>query len=86
MRRTTIRLDDHILAAAKAEAARSGSSLTALVEDALRQLLARRAHDSRARTPLPVDSGEGLLPGVSLDRSAALRDLMEGLDESTAEL
>ena len=82
MRRTTIRLDDQVLAEAKAEAARSGRSLTALVEDALRQLLSRiSARDPGARAPLPVDSGEGLLPGVALDRSAALRDLMDGLDE-----
>lgn len=77
--RTTIRLDDALLVEAKAAAAARGTTLTALVEDALRESLARRrnAHD-RPLVELPTFRGEGgLRPGVDLDDSAALLELME---------
>lgn len=77
--RTTIRLDDHLLAAAKRHAAETGRTLTALVADALRETLARRARPARRRrVRLPTFRGRGLQPGVDLDNSAALLDLMEG--------
>jgi hypothetical protein len=76
--RTTIRLDDHLLREAKEHAARTGRTLTALVEDALRQLLAQRRIRSRpARVILPTFPGHGLQPGVDLDDSAALLELMD---------
>jgi hypothetical protein len=78
--RTTIRLDDALLAEAKAAAAARGTTLTAVIEDALRESLARRHGTARKRqrVELPT-SGEGskLMPGVDLDDSAALLDLME---------
>jgi Bacterial antitoxin of type II TA system, VapB len=77
--RTTIRLDDDLLAAAKRRAAERGTTLTAVIEDALRESLARRAPTKRARIELPRFCGEGVQPGVDLDDSAALRDLMDGL-------
>ena len=78
--RTTIRLDDQLLADAKQLALRNGRSLTALIEDALREMLARQQQVA-ARRPvrLPTASGNGLQPGVDLDDSAALLDLMESL-------
>jgi hypothetical protein len=77
--RTTIRLDDDLLAAAKAEAARTGRTLTAFIEDALRRALARRSKRSRRRqVQLSTFEGKGLCPGVDLDDSAALLDLMDG--------
>ena len=42
--RTTIRLDDDLLAQVKLAAARSGKSMTAVIEDALREMLARQQH------------------------------------------
>jgi hypothetical protein len=75
--RTTIRIDDHLLAEAKEAAARRGSTLTALIEDALRQALRTSAASTRERIPLPVHRGGRLRPGVDLDDSAALLDLME---------
>ncbi|MGH2630805.1 MAG: type II toxin-antitoxin system VapB family antitoxin [Actinomycetota bacterium] len=86
--RTTIRLDDALLTEAKALAARTGRTLTKVVEDALRETLARRpATDGpRPRTPLPTDDGGGrgggLRSGVDLDDTAALLDLMERDDPS----
>jgi hypothetical protein len=79
--RTTIRLDDGLLADAKALAARSGRTLTAVIEDALREALARSRGRSRTRDVLPLSSHSGgLQPGVDLDDTAALLDLMESDD------
>ena len=77
--RTTIRMDDDLLTAVKAEAAAGGETLTAFVEEAVRrQLAARRAIADSPTPELPVFAGDGLLPGVDLDDSAALLNLMEG--------
>lgn len=77
--RTTIRIDDRLLAEAKAQAARSGRTLTAVVEDALRAALRRRDERGAKRPPdLPISHGGRLQPGVDLDDSSALLDLMEG--------
>ena len=75
--RTTIRLDDHLLREAKDVAARSGKTLTALVEDALRETIARhRQRAQRPRVRLPTFKGQGLRLGVDLDDSAGLMDVM----------
>jgi Uncharacterized protein conserved in bacteria (DUF2191). len=79
--RTTVRLDDDLLATAKQHAARTGRTLTALLEDALRTLLAlesKRRPGSAKK--LPTFRGGGLRPGVDLDDSAALLDVMENSD------
>jgi hypothetical protein len=78
--RTTLNLEDDLLIQAKRLAAQLGSTLTAVIEDALRvQLL--RVRDTRER-PAPAltafgEPGGGLGPGVDLDDSAALLALME---------
>lgn len=76
--RTTIRLDDLLLREVKREAARSGMTLTAMIEEALRERLARTASRAEPRTPVRLKTvgGQGLCPGVDLDDSAALLDLM----------
>ena len=76
--RTTIRLDDRLLTEAKIYAAESGRTLTALLEDALRESLARR-RQAGAREPVRLKTvkGNGLHDGVDLDDSASLLDLME---------
>lgn len=78
--RTTIRLDDHLLDQARREAAARGLTVTALLEQGLRLVLARSKHASeRRRVTLPVcQVGGGTRPGVDLDDSAALLDLLEG--------
>jgi hypothetical protein len=80
--RTTIRLNDDLLKEAKAVAAATDRTLTELVEDSLRETLARRrAAASRERMTLPTFKGSGLRPGVDLNDSAALLDLMEQDDD-----
>ncbi len=79
--RTTIRLDDELLREVKQLAADTGRTLTAVIEDALRETLARRAQKpKRERISLPTWPGH-LLPGIDLNNSAALLDIMEGLDD-----
>jgi len=78
--RTTVRLDDGLLRQAKREAARRHKTLTALIEQGLRLVLAQsRLPGRRKRVVLPTcRAGGGVLPGVDLNRSAALLDLMDG--------
>jgi hypothetical protein len=75
--RTTINLDDDLLAEAKQVAMRTGRTLAAVVEDALRESLHRRHHTARRAVSLPVFGEGGVQPGVDLDDGAALLDLME---------
>jgi hypothetical protein len=80
--RTTIRIDDQLLAETKQLAAQTGQTLTAIIEDALRQMLARRQQIAeRPPVTLITVSGNGPQPGVDLDDSAALVELMETSDD-----
>ena len=76
--RTTIRLDEQLLAEAKKRASESGRTLTAVIEDALRESLARKS-EPRQGQPIRLKTvvGDGLRPGADLDDAAALLDLME---------
>ena len=79
--KTTLRMDDHLFAAVKLLAAQTGRTVNAVIEDARREELARQSRSAeRPPVQLPVDTGRGLLPGVDLDDSSALLDLMEGVD------
>jgi hypothetical protein len=79
--RTTVRLAEPLLAEAKKYAAENGRTLTAVIEDALREVLARRRPPAKRRkVHLPVLRGGGLRPGVDLDDTSALLDIMEGRD------
>ena len=78
--RTTVRLDDALLDRAKREAQRRGETLTSLIERGLRLVLARpQKRGERRRVEIPVcRAGGGTRPGVDLDDSAALLDIVEG--------
>ena len=76
--RTTIRLNDHLLRDAKQLAARSGRTLTSIIEEALRTLLAKPQRAAkRTRVQLTTVRGRGPAAGVDLDDTAGLLDLME---------
>ena len=80
--RTTIKLDDELLLEAKTIAARTGRTFAEVVEDAVRDSFARR-RQARQRSELPTlpSFGHGgLRPGVDIDDSAALLDIMNGTD------
>lgn len=75
--RTTVRLDDELLEEIKRLAVEEGTTLTAILDRALREMLARKKElVGRERVPLPSFEGKGLQPGVDLDDSAALLELM----------
>jgi len=74
--RTTVDLPDDLLSEAKERAAREGRSLSDVVRDAVRSF-ARTATAERESVELPTFDGGGLQPGVDLDDSAALFDLMD---------
>jgi hypothetical protein len=77
--RTTIDIRDEALKLGKRKARELGKPLGEVVSDAL--LLAYGEHPSAAvsrRYDLPVSGKRGLRPGLDLDDSSALADLMEG--------
>ena len=82
--RNLIRLDDELLAEVEVYAIRFGKTMTAVIEDALREMLAHRQMVDRGSklVRLTTVSGNGLQPGVNLDNSAAVLTLMEGADDS----
>ena len=63
--KTTLDLNDRLLAEAKALAARQHTTLTRLVEEGLRLRLHAQQAPSPQRAPLPVYPGKGgLAPGI----------------------
>lgn len=79
--RTTVTIDDLLLKQTKEQAARHGKSLSAFVEDALREVLAR-SRQPREPIDLPVfRGGGGVRPGVpSMDRTSEVMDLLDEAD------
>ena len=77
--RTTVRLPAELLRKAKRKAAEKGQTLTSLIEEGLKVVLAdvdratRRAH---LKLPISKASG-GTLPGIDLNRSSDLEDRMD---------
>ena len=80
--RTTVRLDEALLARARKEAARRQTTLTSLIEQGL-ELVLRRPMKSVTHRPVVLPecrAGGGTLPGVDLNDSARLIDRMEDRD------
>lgn len=76
--RTTVNIDDALLVEVKTYAAATGRTMGEVIEDAIRAALAKRSDPTRRAVDLPTyRGGGGLQPGVDLDDSAALLDLME---------
>ncbi|MBI3257101.1 MAG: antitoxin [Actinobacteria bacterium] len=73
--RTTVAIDDHLLASAKDEARTRGLTLGRLIEEALRHELARR---SEPRPAVPVfRGGGGVRPGVDISSNRALYEALD---------
>ena len=76
--RTTIRLDDGLLDEIRRFAAEHKKTLTAIIEESLRERLARsRNTPPGQRTRLTTTGQGGVLPGVDLDDSASLLDIVD---------
>ncbi len=76
--RTTIRIKDDLLRRARKRAADEGRTLTSLIEDGLALILAKRKASRRERVQLPVSKASGgVLPGIDLNRSSDLEEVMD---------
>jgi hypothetical protein len=74
--RTTIRLPDALLRRAKRKAAAEGRTLTALIEDGVRRVLAERASTPKKRIlPRVSTATGGVMPGIDISNSAALQEM-----------
>jgi predicted transcriptional regulator len=79
--RTTLYLPDDLLKKAKRQAAESRRTLTAVIEDALREALARRTQKVRGKPArLTTFGGGGFQPAVDLDDAASLIDIPYSAD------
>ena len=79
--RTTFHLDDELMKQVRQMAARTNRTMTAIVEDALRSALNRKPTTKRRRVNLPVSKERGgLRPGVDLNNTAGLLDILDGYD------
>lgn len=82
--RTTVNIDEHLLAAARQLAVRTHRRLGDVVDDALRLLLARAEQGASTELDLPRYGGSGLRPGVDLEDKEGLDTLLEESGERAA--
>lgn len=76
--RTTLDLDDALYAETKKAALAARRPVTALIEDALREALARKRSATKAPAlRLPVLKRRRLMPGVDLNDFASLLDILD---------
>jgi hypothetical protein len=76
--RTTVRLPAELLKRAKRKAVAEGRTLTALIEEGLRQVLEEKKDraTSKKHKPLPVSKATGgLRPGVDLTRFSDIQHM-----------
>ena len=75
--RTTIDIDDQLLLYAKHQAVEQGCTIKQIMEDALRDFFSHQTLEHKA-VSLTTFSGQGLKPGINLDNSQSLNDIMDG--------
>jgi Arc/MetJ family transcription regulator len=78
--RTTVNIDDALLAEVRQRAASERRNIGAVINDALRENLARRQArpTPSGRESLVTFRGNGVRPGVNLDCTSELLDIMDG--------
>ena len=77
IQRTTVRLPAELIRRAKRKAAEEGRTLTALIEDSLREAVAdKRPKKSRSAGRIPVSKATGgTWPGIDISNSAAMQEM-----------
>lgn len=77
--RTTVRLPKELMKLAKRKAAEDGRSLTALIEDGLRRVVAdKKPSQKRAGKLIPVSKATGgLMPGIDITKFSDI----QGMDD-----
>jgi hypothetical protein len=78
--RTTVRLNDALLDQAKEEAAQRGQTLTSLIEEGLRLVISNRPQPRKRINLRSGPPGHKLMPGIDLNNSAQLWDLLDKAD------
>ena len=78
--RTTLDIDDGLLAKAKSLAAREHTNLTRLIEQGLAMRLSTPEASSRSRTALPIYAGKGGLQSTVAD-ALTHRALLDAADD-----
>jgi len=76
--RTTVRLPAELLKRAKRKAVAEGRTLTALIEEGLRQVVEEKKEGAlpKKRKPLPVSKATGgLRPGIDLTRFSDIQHM-----------
>ena len=76
--RTTLNIDDQVLAIAKHRAIEQGVTLTSIVENALRDTLLK-TKEKTSNIQLLTVNGAGVKPGIDLSHSSSLLDIMDDL-------
>ena len=80
--RTTINLPDDLVLRAKKAALDANTTLTEIIAGALREALSKRRRNAPRKKFKIITCGEGgVLPGVDLSNTAALLDIMDGVDD-----
>jgi len=74
--RTTIRIDEDLYRKVKERAARTGVTVSELIDNALRDAL-RPIRGNAELAELPVFGGSGTHPGIDLTDPGSLHDLMD---------
>lgn len=76
--KTVVQLEERLVRDAESFAAETGQSLSSVIEDALQSALSRRRQSApKQRVKLKTHGSGGLQPGVDLNNSAELLDLLE---------
>ena len=78
IQRTTVRLPAELIRRAKRKAADQGRTLTALIEDGLRLVVAGELRKPKPRGRIPVSKATGgLMPGVDITKYSDI----QGMDD-----
>lgn len=75
--RTTIRIDEDLYRQVKEKAARTGRTVAAVIEDAVRRGLHPSEQEPRRRYVVRPTGRDGLRPGVDLSSNAAVAEVMD---------
>jgi hypothetical protein len=75
--RTTVRLPEELLIRAKRKAAAEGRTLTSLIEEGLRRVVAeeRRASPAKRKLPRVSTARGGVMPGIDLDDFSSIQEM-----------
>ena len=80
--RTTINLPDDLILQAKKAALEADTTLTEIIANALREALLRgRRKRPRRKIKLTTYGEGGTFPGIDLDDTSAVLDLMDGISD-----